>query len=317
MTNIVQLSSDLLPFFKGDPGEAGGVGDAGNDGASAYELAVAGGFVGSEAAWLLSLKGETGDVGDAGNDGASAYEIAVAGGFVGSEAAWLLSLKGETGDAGPAGTANEVSDWASLIALSGVPDGRSYTVLAPLITGGVPGTSWKRDSGSPSGWRPAGRQVIYLSRTEVVGVTTTNEQIQRTLAIPGGVLPGCLMMVATARTSWSAADGASRSARFRLGAEGSVADAQIGVHQTVLSTHRQSLHAQAYVPDSPTLLSQWQMVNIQTTSWVGQTSGTNALLFDSYAVDSMDSTIYLSATQQQAGSPTAVPTLEFFSLEVA
>jgi hypothetical protein len=103
MTNIVQLSSDLLPFFKGDPGEAGGVGDAGNDGASAYELAVAGGFVGSEAAWLLSLKGETGDVGDAGNDGASAYEIAAAGGFVGSEAAWLLSLKGETGDVGDAG----------------------------------------------------------------------------------------------------------------------------------------------------------------------------------------------------------------------
>jgi hypothetical protein len=38
-----------------------------------------------------------------GADGDSAYEVAVANGFVGTEAAWLLSLKGEQGIQGPAG----------------------------------------------------------------------------------------------------------------------------------------------------------------------------------------------------------------------
>ena len=219
--------------------------------------------------------------------------------------------------AGGGGGALEVANWAALLALSGIPDGRVYTVMAPLITGGAPGTMWKRDSASLSGWRPAGRQVIYMSRTEVVGTTTTNEQIQRTIEIPGGVLTGCLMIVPTARTSWSAADGATRSSRWRLGSLGTLADAVIGVFQTVPSTSRQSLHSQAYVADSTTLLSQWQMLSIQNTSWVGQVNGTNALTFDTYTVDSMASTIYLSATQQQAGTPTAVPTLEFFALEIA
>ncbi|WP_417745058.1 hypothetical protein, partial [Rosistilla oblonga] len=61
----------------------------GEDGASAYAIAVANGFVGNEAAWLASLVGADGKDG---TDGASAYAIAVANGFVGNEAAWLASL---------------------------------------------------------------------------------------------------------------------------------------------------------------------------------------------------------------------------------
>lgn len=60
-------------------------------GPSAYDAAVANGFVGTEAAWLATLQGV---------DGESAYEVAVANGFVGTEAAWLLSLKGADGSAG-------------------------------------------------------------------------------------------------------------------------------------------------------------------------------------------------------------------------
>lgn len=48
-------------------------------------------------------KGDKGESGANGADGDSAYEAAVAGGFVGTEAEWLLSLKGETGDTGPQG----------------------------------------------------------------------------------------------------------------------------------------------------------------------------------------------------------------------
>ena len=99
-------------------------GKDGADGKSAYQIAVASGFDGTEQAWLASLKGDKGDKGDtgatgatgekgdtgatgaAGKDGAagkSAYQIAVASGFDGTEQAWLASLKGEKGDKGDTG----------------------------------------------------------------------------------------------------------------------------------------------------------------------------------------------------------------------
>lgn len=46
---------------------------------------------------LLALKGEDGI------DGKSAYQLAVDGGFVGTETEWIASLKGETGPIGPVG----------------------------------------------------------------------------------------------------------------------------------------------------------------------------------------------------------------------
>lgn len=69
----------------------------GDPGASAYELAVADGFEGTEAEWLASLQGQPGG---AGGPGPSAYEVAVANGFVGTEAEWLTSLKGDPGESG-------------------------------------------------------------------------------------------------------------------------------------------------------------------------------------------------------------------------
>lgn len=67
----VKLADVLVPDpttptyvpVKGDPGTAGA---DGVDGLSAYELAVDSGFVGSEAAWLASLRGPKGDTGDSG-----------------------------------------------------------------------------------------------------------------------------------------------------------------------------------------------------------------------------------------------------------
>ena len=64
-----------VPGSKGDPGDAGPTGPQGDPGDSAYEVAVANGFVGNETQWLASLvgpqgpKGETGDTGATGNDG--------------------------------------------------------------------------------------------------------------------------------------------------------------------------------------------------------------------------------------------------------
>ena len=45
------------PGAPGATGPQGPKGEAGNDGASAYELAVAAGFTGTQAQWLGSLKG--------------------------------------------------------------------------------------------------------------------------------------------------------------------------------------------------------------------------------------------------------------------
>lgn len=89
-------------------GGGGEQGPPGRDGSSAYDIAVAAGFAGTEAEWLASLVGPKGDSGesikgDRGDDGASAYEVALATGFVGTEAEWLASLVGPKGDKGDAG----------------------------------------------------------------------------------------------------------------------------------------------------------------------------------------------------------------------
>lgn len=66
----------------------GGGGIPGADGASAYEVAVANGFVGTEAEWLASLKGDKGDQGVQGIQGEQ-------------------GLQGEQGIQGPAGNDGE------------------------------------------------------------------------------------------------------------------------------------------------------------------------------------------------------------------
>ena len=90
----------------------------GNDGKSAYEIAVEHGFEGDEEEWLASLQGEDGKPGrdgydgvdgkdgvdgedgvdgKDGEDGLSAYEIACDYGFEGTEEEWLDSLHGKDG----------------------------------------------------------------------------------------------------------------------------------------------------------------------------------------------------------------------------
>lgn len=89
------------------------------NGASAYDIAVAGGFVGNAAAWLNSLNGTDGTNGSSAYQlavqtgfsgtlpqwldsivGKSAYQSAVDTGFVGTEAAWVAQIKGENGTPG-------------------------------------------------------------------------------------------------------------------------------------------------------------------------------------------------------------------------
>ena len=92
--------------IKGEPGDVTtATGLDGQNGLSAYEIAVKNGFAGTEEQWLESLKGQDGQPGQNGSDGVgingqnglSAYEIAVNHGFSGSEEEWLESLKGQNG----------------------------------------------------------------------------------------------------------------------------------------------------------------------------------------------------------------------------
>jgi hypothetical protein len=99
-------------------GLTGNQGIQGVAGSSAYQIAVANGYSGTESQWLTSLVGATGAqgiqgatgpqgpiglTGPTGNQGiqgvagSSAYQIAVANGYSGTEAQWLTSLVGATG----------------------------------------------------------------------------------------------------------------------------------------------------------------------------------------------------------------------------
>lgn len=91
-------------------------GTDGDDGLSAYEVAVENGFVGSESDWLTSLMGA---------DGMSAYQVAVANGFVGSESAWLSSLIGASGSNG----------WSPILAV--ITDGDRRVLQVIDWTGGT------------------------------------------------------------------------------------------------------------------------------------------------------------------------------------
>ena len=117
--------TDGLPGKDGIDGKNGSDGHDGVngiDGKSAYEIAVANGFIGTESEWLESLKGSDGRDGVDGKDGAnglpgkdgidgepgvngtdgkSAYIIAVEHGFTGTETEWLASLKGADGKNAP------------------------------------------------------------------------------------------------------------------------------------------------------------------------------------------------------------------------
>lgn len=91
---------------RGENGLPGKDGVAGQDGKSAYQVAVDNGFDGTEVEWLRSLHGNDGLDGKSGRDGLpgqsgkSAYEIAVINGFTGTETEWLESLKGRDGHDG-------------------------------------------------------------------------------------------------------------------------------------------------------------------------------------------------------------------------
>ena len=99
-----------LPGVKGDAGAKGEQGERGLTGAKGDKGSD--GLDGKDG--LPGAKGVDGLPGKDGADGKSAYQVAVANGFSGDEAAWLLSLKGEKGEKGDPGSGGSGTDTTAL-----------------------------------------------------------------------------------------------------------------------------------------------------------------------------------------------------------
>jgi hypothetical protein len=134
---------------KGDRGFTGDNGQNGLDGRSAYELAVDGGFIGTQAEWLTSLIGQTGSNGADGldgvdgRDGRDAYELAVLGGFSGTQAEWLQTLVGQSGTNGTNGL--DGSTWLVSTGLAPYPGTNPGDQYLDSSTGNIyswDSTSW-------------------------------------------------------------------------------------------------------------------------------------------------------------------------------
>lgn len=99
---------------------------------------------------VYTLQGLQGEAGQDGADGDSAYEIAVANGFVGTEQEWLDSLQGEQGEQGEAAPQIKV---ATFLATQGqttftVPE--NVIVDDPNYSVNVNGLGWNSRTGTIS-----------------------------------------------------------------------------------------------------------------------------------------------------------------------
>lgn len=111
---------------------------AGSDGASAYQIAVANGFVGTVEQWLLSLVGPTGVAGPAGPPGPQGIQ-----GIPGPQ-----GIQGEIGEAGPRGEVGPAGP-AGPQGIQGVPGPAGST--GPAGPAGVAGPVGPAGSVGPAG----------------------------------------------------------------------------------------------------------------------------------------------------------------------
>jgi hypothetical protein len=130
-------ADSTVPGPKGDKGDPG---EPGQDGADSTVPGPKGdkGDTGN-----AGIAGSPGADGEDGADGLSAYQVAVANGFVGTEVAWLLSLKGAKGDTGNTGQAGPAGSFVSLTASLGadvqIPGSNTFVDGPSLV---LPAGTW-------------------------------------------------------------------------------------------------------------------------------------------------------------------------------
>ena len=138
---VIMLIPCLFLFF-GCDGFGGGK--------SAYEIAVANGFVGTEEEWINSL-----------TQGKSAYEIAVEHGFEGTEIEWLASLKGEKGDSGDDGMGDVVAKCITSVV--------SVVAKSSNISSNGSGVIIQLDKANGNAYIVTNYHVVYYQPTNMLG----------------------------------------------------------------------------------------------------------------------------------------------------
>jgi hypothetical protein len=209
---------------------------------------------------------------------------------------------------GGGGASYEVADWSALQALTGVPAGRNYTVLAPICTGGLPGTQWRFDG---TVWRPAFAQVVYRNDIQIDGVTGGINAWQF-LAQPqfaAGVLRYCGSV--RVRTKWlfSGTETNSRTMRMFLGVNGTISDTAFTGGSGAANVRVLSASASFFATSDGTI--QGPLSPLTGASSQDYMAGVNALTTSTAAtaeltVPNMSTNeLILSVGIQQGASPTA------------
>lgn len=161
------------------------------------------------------------DVGSGGLDGKSAYQIAVSGGFVGTEQDWLDSLTGKDGDPGPAGIVwlgnwsntttysapdgvfQNGSSWRAVAATTGdkpsIDDGTHWAIVAKHGEDGVGSVA------SVNSVSPDGNGDIGLGAADI-GAATTAQGGKADTAVQPAALDGYVPAAATGVRLWPAGD---------------------------------------------------------------------------------------------------------------
>lgn len=139
--------------IQGDVGPVGPAGVDGDDGLSAYQVALGGGFVGTEAQWLASLVGPQGPQGETGPQGP----------------------KGDTGDVGPAGPQGPQGE-----------QGPAGTMTYPAAGIAVStGTAWGASKADPSGDLVGTTDTQTMTNKTLSGAVLADGYTEEVFAVTG------------------------------------------------------------------------------------------------------------------------------------
>ena len=178
--------NSVLALLIGPEGKPGLLGPAGK---SAFDLAAAAGFTGTQSEWLVSLTGRNGD---------SAYDIAIQTGFKGTKEEWLRTLVGTPGGggaagaAGAAGTGVTVADEAAGANCANGGKKLTSTAGVSYVCNGTNGTGGSGSGGS-IGYGAGEVSIGACTDTATVGVKaqfTGSDFVMENLTI-SGLQAGC------------------------------------------------------------------------------------------------------------------------------
>jgi hypothetical protein len=222
------------------------------------------------------------------------------------DSAEATGVKWVTPSGGGGGGSYEVATFADLPSATTVTAGRTYTVLGALCTGGVLGTRWASDGAV---WRPAGRQMIYHSRTPVDGVSggSTAEQILASVLLPAGLLVGVREFGVRSRWVFSGVDPASKNPRIRIGTTGTASDTAVYSNTFAGAVRAGVLPRVLMALDNTTLQSYESGITAVSVSPDAQTTQNGAA--SSLTVASLTNALYISMSVQQGASPTSTASL--------